>query len=142
MPKLKNVKREKFAQQYVNTNNWTASATKAGYSPNTAHVQGSRLLKNDKVSERIEALRQDMEDKAIITREEIMIWFKNNAELAQTDGKYADFNTAYNNLWKILWIYEKDNEQGKDKTTIVNIWDISAMTAIEKEEMRKKYLAS
>ena len=71
-----------------------------------------------------------------------MIWFKNNAELAQTDGKYADFNTAYNNLWKILWIYEKDNEQGKDKTTIVNIWDISAMTAIEKEEMRKKYLAS
>ena len=34
-----------FIQEYMKTNNITQSATKAGYSPKTAAVQGCNLLK-------------------------------------------------------------------------------------------------
>ena len=43
-----NPRQEKFISEYLKTLNVTQSAIKAGYSPHTATVQGSRLLKNEK----------------------------------------------------------------------------------------------
>ena len=45
-----NPRQEKFISEYLKTLNVTQSAIKAGYSPHTASVQGSRLLKNEKVA--------------------------------------------------------------------------------------------
>ncbi|MEJ7545472.1 terminase small subunit, partial [Staphylococcus hominis] len=42
-------KQERFANEYIKTLNVTQSAIKAGYSPNSAHVTGSRLLRKEKV---------------------------------------------------------------------------------------------
>ena len=39
-----------FIHEYMKTNNITQSATKAGYSPKTAAVQGCNLLKNVKIT--------------------------------------------------------------------------------------------
>ena len=50
--------------------NATAAALKAGYSPKTAHVQGCRLLKLDKVQAAIEARTRSASKKRIATREE------------------------------------------------------------------------
>ena len=61
-----------FVQEYMKTNNITHSAIKAGYSPNTASVQGSRLLSNVKVSSYINAINERLESDKIADIEEVM----------------------------------------------------------------------
>lgn len=48
-----NEKQKKFAFYYLSTFNATQSAIKAGYSKNTAHAQGHRLLKVPEIKEYI-----------------------------------------------------------------------------------------
>ena len=55
-------KQKLFCIHYVKTFNATQSAIKAGYSADTAHVQGSRLLSNVKVQEYIRELKANMTD--------------------------------------------------------------------------------
>ena len=61
-----------FVQEYMKTNNVRQSAIKAGYSPKTAHVQGSRLLSNVKVSAYINAINERLESDKIADIEEVM----------------------------------------------------------------------
>lgn len=48
----------KFAEFYLEFNSGTTAAIKAGYSENTAASQGSRLLKNAKIRDYIDDMRQ------------------------------------------------------------------------------------
>ena len=61
-----------FVQEYMKTNNVRQSAIKAGYSPRTASVQGSRLLSNVKVSAYINAINERLESDKIADIEEVM----------------------------------------------------------------------
>ena len=61
-----------FVQEYMKTNNVRQSAIKAGYSPRTASVQGSRLLTNVKVSAYINAINERLESDKIADIEEVM----------------------------------------------------------------------
>ena len=61
-----------FVQEYMKTNNINQSAIKAGYSPKTASVQGSRLLTNVKVSAYINAINERLESDKIADIEEVM----------------------------------------------------------------------
>ena len=61
-----------FVQEYMRTNNINQSAIKAGYSPKTASVQGSRLLTNVKVSAYINAINERLESDKIADIEEVM----------------------------------------------------------------------
>ena len=61
-----------FVQEYMKTNNVRQSAIKAGYSPRTASVQGSRLLTNVKVSAYIQAITERLESDKIADIEEVM----------------------------------------------------------------------
>ncbi|ALA55049.1 terminase small subunit [Shouchella clausii] len=54
-------KQRLFCIYYIKSFNATMAAIKAGYSPDTAHVQGSRLLKNVKVAEEIRKLKNEMQ---------------------------------------------------------------------------------
>lgn len=54
---------EAFCQEYVKDNNITRSATVAGFSPKTAGVQGSRLLKGAKASARIAQLQAEIAER-------------------------------------------------------------------------------
>jgi phage terminase small subunit len=53
-------KQRLFCLYYVRSFNATQSAINAGYSPISAHVEGSRLLKNDKVAMHIRELKKSM----------------------------------------------------------------------------------
>lgn len=53
-------KQRLFCIYYVKSFNATQAAIKAGYSPDTAHVQGPRLLGNVRVAEHIRAIKSDM----------------------------------------------------------------------------------
>ena len=61
-----------FVQEYMKTNNITQSAIKAGYSPKTASVQGSRLLTTVKVANYIEAVNERLESEKIADIQEVM----------------------------------------------------------------------
>ena len=61
-----------FVQEYMKTNNVRQSAIKAGYSPRTASVQGSRLLSNVKVSAYINAINERLESDKIADIQEVM----------------------------------------------------------------------
>ena len=61
-----------FVQEYMKTNNITQSAIKAGYSPKTASVQGSRLLTTVKVANYIEAINERLESEKIADIQEVM----------------------------------------------------------------------
>ena len=61
-----------FVQEYMKTNNINQSAIKAGYSPKTASVQGSRLLSNVKVAAYINAINERLESDKIADIQEVM----------------------------------------------------------------------
>jgi len=45
-----NAKQARFVAEYLKDSNATQAAIRAGYSPDSAHVAGCRLLKNDKIA--------------------------------------------------------------------------------------------
>lgn len=49
-----------FVQEYLKHNNITQAAKAAGYSEKSAHVQGSRMLKNDKVKQYLNKNEQNL----------------------------------------------------------------------------------
>lgn len=53
----------KFAELYFSLNNGTKAAIEAGYAPAAAHVQASRLLKNDKVRDYIEEMHKEQRER-------------------------------------------------------------------------------
>ena len=61
-----------FVQEYMKTNNITQSAIKAGYSPKTASVQGSRLLTTIKIATYVDAINERMESDKIADIQEVM----------------------------------------------------------------------
>ena len=54
-------KQRLFCMYYIKSFNATMSAIKAGYARNSAHVEGSRLLRNAKVSGEIRRLKGEMQ---------------------------------------------------------------------------------
>lgn len=66
-------RRAKFVEAYLsNGGNATDAAIQAGYSPKTAHVQGSNLLKDIKVSAMLESRRAQVCSKLEISTERIL----------------------------------------------------------------------
>ena len=58
-----------FIEAYCMGRNATQAAIAAGYSPKTAHVQGSRMLRNIKISSNIEGRLQDHRKRCNVTME-------------------------------------------------------------------------
>jgi phage terminase small subunit len=56
-------RRTRFIDEYLIDFNATQAAIRAGYSPRSAHVTGSRLLSDAKVQEILTARRQELSDK-------------------------------------------------------------------------------
>jgi phage terminase small subunit len=77
-------RRVKFAYEYVKDFHVTNAAIRAGYSPDSAHVEGSRLLNNAKVQELLAQLTKKQFDKLEITAERTKLEI---ARLAFADPK-------------------------------------------------------
>lgn len=56
-------KQKKFAEAYFELSKGTQAAIIAGYAEGSAHVEASRLLKNDKVREYIEELQKERRER-------------------------------------------------------------------------------
>ncbi|WP_105989222.1 terminase small subunit [Staphylococcus agnetis] len=77
----------RFVNEYIKTLNITQSAIKAGYAPNSAHVTGSRLLRNEKVDEYIKSQQEKVMDNSILTAKELLYLLTNAAVGDETETK-------------------------------------------------------
>lgn len=80
-------KQERFANEYIKTLNVTQSAIKAGYSPNSAHVTGSRLLRKEKVEEYIKSKKDEIMDDTILSAKETLYLLTQSAIGDETETK-------------------------------------------------------
>ena len=83
-----NPKRQRFCQEYIIDSNCTQAAIRAGYSEKTAHAQGSRLLKDVEVRERIDELRAEHSKRLEITVDSLTQFLLDDRTLAH-DNKQA-----------------------------------------------------
>lgn len=77
----------RFVNEYIKTLNITQSAIKAGYAPNSEHVTGSRLLRNEKVNEYIQSQQDKVMDDSILTAKELLHLLTNAAVGDETETK-------------------------------------------------------
>lgn len=71
MAALPNKKHEKFCTEYVKDMNATQAAIRAGYSEKTARSQGSTLLTNPNIKQRVAELRDAYLDENIMTAKQV-----------------------------------------------------------------------
>ena len=64
-------RQERFCQEFAKTGNATLSAINAGYSEKTANEQGSRLLANVSIQERIRELQGEIKNQNIMDAREM-----------------------------------------------------------------------
>lgn len=103
MAKLTNRQHERFACEYVSNGfNATKAARSVGYAHNSAHVQGSRLLSDDKVVARVGELADNINSDKIMTAEELL----------DEMSKMSKFNIkdAYDENGQLLPIHEMSDE--------------------------------
>jgi phage terminase small subunit len=67
-----NAKVTRFVSEYLVDLNATQAAVRAGYSERTAHVQGSRLLKNAEVSAAVTAGMAERAERTAITQDRVL----------------------------------------------------------------------
>lgn len=72
MPKLKNVRYERFCEEYLTDLNATQSAIRSGYSKKTAGSIGQRLLKNVEIQNRIKELMEERSKRTEITADKVL----------------------------------------------------------------------
>lgn len=71
MAELSNKKQERFCTEYVKDTNGKQAAIRAGYAERSAEMQASRLLRNDKVKQRVAELREAYFNENIMTAQQV-----------------------------------------------------------------------
>lgn len=71
MAELSNKKHERFCTEYVKDTNGKQAAIRAGYAERSAEMQASRLLRNDKVKQRVAELREAYFNENIMTAKQV-----------------------------------------------------------------------
>lgn len=71
-PEKLTIQQQAFVKEFLLDLNATQAAIRAGYSPNTANQQGSKLLANSKVAEAIQEALQERAKRTEITADEVL----------------------------------------------------------------------
>ena len=66
-----NDRQELFCEEYLKDMNATQAAIRAGYSEKTAYSQGQRLLKNVEIKNKLQEIREKIQDENIATIKDI-----------------------------------------------------------------------
>ena len=94
-------KRARFCEEYVIDCNATQAALRAGYSERSAYAQGSRLLKDDEVKERVEELRAKHSERLEITIDSLTTMLLDDRTLAHDNRQAGAAVAASEKLAKI-----------------------------------------
>ena len=129
-----NPRQQKFAEFVAATGNQTESAVMAGYSPQRAHVTGSELVRNRKVSDAIIRSRKRIEEDLGIDP----LWCaRKYIELSmnsQEKGNYTAAKGCLDSLAKLMdWFPKEEKNSGGNEFGIELM-----LKKIEKERKEKK----
>ena len=120
-------KQRLFCMYYVKTFNATQSAIKAGYAPDSAHVEGSRLLRNAKVSGEIKRIKAEMTNGVFIDAMDVLKVYVKIAFADITD--YAVFGKKEVPVIGMMGPIE--DEDGNPVMQEVNYVDFKESTAVD-----------
>lgn len=95
-------RQQRFIEEYSLSGNATQAAIAAGYCKHSAHVTGSRLLRNAKVWRVIEAKKRIAAERNEITRDYIVNELQTNHELARKDSNISGSNKALDQIADLL----------------------------------------
>lgn len=85
MTPLKNQRHEAFARHLAEGASQTEAYVKAGYKDTrAAGANAARLIKNDSVRERVQTLKSEAADQAIVTVSDVLRGLRREAENAET----------------------------------------------------------
>ena len=110
MPALKRVKWEIFAQEVSNGSKHVDAYIKAGYEKKFAGQNADKLLKNTKIAERIKELQNEIAERYLLSKEEMLI------ELGRIVRDMTGSNRDI-----IAAIHQASKMQGFESEIIVNI---------------------
>jgi hypothetical protein len=102
-------KQRTFCQEYLNGQNGTQAAINAGYSPNIAPVIASKNLRKPHIQAEIVRYQKQAEEKAVITREQVLECLMNEAKNAENSGHARV--AALKALFSCLVIHERLNRE-------------------------------
>jgi phage terminase small subunit len=126
-------RQQKFATEILTAPSATEAARRAGYSPESAHVAASRMLRNDKVRNEIDVGRQAAAERHEITHDKILQHFAAVAfaDVVMTcddkgrpfaeDVDYPEKIAALDKLAKMHGMYEKKRGDGQGTAVKINI---------------------
>lgn len=113
-----NEKQKRFCEEYVVDLNATQAAIRAGYSEDTADVQGSRLLGNVNVQSYISEMQSTKSKKLDISFEDVVLKFWKFSDKGEKD---SDKIKALENVGKLLGFYKEDNKQQQNVINLINL---------------------
>ena len=93
-------KQERFAQEYVVDCNATQAAIRAGYAPNAAQEQSSRLLSKAIVKARVRELQEKVAERTAKTAEDVIRGLWREAEQTGVGASHSARVSAYGLLAK------------------------------------------
>lgn len=99
---------ERFAQAYAQHHNASQACREAGYSSGCASVTGVRLLANDRISRRIQALEATAAQELGVTRQRFLNGLQEAVELAREKGDPMAMVTAWREIGKACGFYQPE----------------------------------
>ena len=120
-------KQRLFCIYYVKSFNATQSAIKANYAPDSAHVEGSRLLRNAKVAKEIKRIKGKMTDELFLDAMDVLKVYVKIAFADITD--YAVFGKKEVPVIGMMGPIE--DEDGNPVMQEVNYVDFKESTAVD-----------
>jgi hypothetical protein len=134
-----NIKQEKFCQAYAVYRNATESAKKAGYSAQSAHATGYRLLQLPEIKERIEEIEKGLE-----TNIDVVAEIENQYTYAKNNGHTNSAIKALEVLSRVRSV--KDEESIKTipelESEIVNYLEVLGEERTSKIFLKCKWFDS
>ncbi len=109
-----NDKQLRFVVEYLTDSNGKQAAIRAGYSPKTAEVQASRLLRNAKVRAAVAEGQKYFQEKTETESEWIRRRLKEEADDRSEFSTHSGRIGALELLGKINGVFEVDNRQKTD----------------------------
>lgn len=123
-------KQERFCEEYMKDLNGKQAAIRAGYAANSAEVQASRLLSDDKVALHISQLKAKLSEKTGITVEYVVSSLKEVGERCLQKKAVMRFDYVNKEMVQL-----KD-EEGRD------VWEFDSQGANKAFELLGKHVGA
>lgn len=121
-------KQQRFVDEYLTDLNATQAAIRAGYSPRSATVEGSRLLANAKVAAVLAERQAKVSERCELTAESHLAMLEELRDKAAREGQFAAAITAETKRGEVAGLYVKRRE------------DVTKLSPAERAERVKRVL--